>query len=63
MGRAARERVLRSFAFEQQVSNTEKMYLDLCGAVNAQQQMPMRSNALIPGDASPAAPMPLECRK
>jgi glycosyltransferase involved in cell wall biosynthesis len=63
IGRAARERVLRSFAFEQQVSNTEKMYLDLCGAVNAQQQMPMRSNALMPGDASPSAPMPLEFRK
>jgi glycosyltransferase involved in cell wall biosynthesis len=63
IGRAAHERVLRSFASEQQVSNTEKMYLDLCGAVYAEQQEPIGTNVLIPGEGSPASSMPLEYRK
>jgi glycosyltransferase involved in cell wall biosynthesis len=35
IGHAARARVLRSFSFQQQIRCTEKMYLELCGAVSA----------------------------
>jgi len=63
IGRAAHERVLRSFAFEQQVSSTEKMYLELCGAVSAQQAAPMGTDVLTPGRDVSSAPMPLECHK
>ena len=57
MARAAHARASRDFAFEKQVSGTEKLNLDLCGSLT----MPSAENAndLTPNDwPSPAMPEP-----
>jgi glycosyltransferase involved in cell wall biosynthesis len=52
IGHAARERLLRSFVLEQQVVQTEKMYLDLCGACSGQPVQPRSSDVLTAVEAS-----------
>jgi len=63
IGHAAHTRVLRSFVLEQQVSSTEKMYLDLCGALSAQHAGETNSHVLTPGEEWSSSRRPLECRK
>lgn len=63
IGHAAHARVLRSFVLEQQVSSTEKMYLELCGALSAQHTGQTHSHVLTPGEEWSSSTMSLECRK
>jgi glycosyltransferase involved in cell wall biosynthesis len=59
VGRAARARVLQSFDFEQQVSSTERMYLELCGALSDQESRPTNSHIRTTGEESSALTSPV----
>jgi len=63
IGHAAHACVLRSFVLDQQVSSTEKMYLELCGALSAQHAGETNSHAPTPGEEWLSSRRPLECRK
>src|SRR5205823_10527319 len=58
-GHAARARVEQGFTFEQQISSTERMYLELCDAQNANRLEPANSHVLEPGRESSASSMPV----
>jgi glycosyltransferase involved in cell wall biosynthesis len=59
IGHAARARILQSFVFEQQVSSTEKMYLELCGALSAQDTGQTNSHIRTPAEGWSSPPMPV----
>jgi glycosyltransferase involved in cell wall biosynthesis len=63
IGHAAHARVLRTFVIEQQVSSTEKLYLELCGALSLRQAGQTSSHVLTPGGEWPPSTVSLECRK
>ena len=59
MGHAARERLLQSFVLEQQVSSTEKMYLELCGTLRTENTQYANSHFLTPDETSPSSSLPV----
>jgi glycosyltransferase involved in cell wall biosynthesis len=61
LGNAAKARVLREFDLAQQVSSTEKMYSQLCGARSAEATR-QQSSDQAPGEEW-SSPLPIECRK
>jgi len=59
MGHAARERLLQSFVLEQQVSSTEKMYLELCGNLSTENTQYTNSHFFTTGELSPSSSVPV----
>jgi len=57
-GRAAQARAVRTFTVEQQVSSTERMYLELCGAPSAQDNGQISSDVLSPREEWSSSPTP-----
>lgn len=62
MGDAAHARVVQRFSIDQQIRNTERTYLDLCGAPENEFDE-ARAAALTPRDERMASFIPVECAK